>query len=138
MTAQYTAPESQNVAVGENVVYTNTLLFHSGIYRQSGTGIAILRFPGVYYVGFSANVLDSSAVAAGTAATLAITINGEPLAAGTATTTLTSTTATEHISVGTLIYVPRGCCITVGVRNAGTDTLTITNAELSIIRANGR
>lgn len=138
MTAQYAAPGSQDVAVGGNVIYTDTLLFNSGVYRQPGTGIAIVRFPGVYYVGFSANVLDGSAVAAGTAATLAITANSEPLAAGTATTTLSSATATEHISTGTLVYVPRGCCITIGVRNGGTDTLTITNAGLSIVWANGR
>ena len=129
----------QTVNAGANVMFTDTVTCGNySITHRNGSGLVTLR--GItnqcrarYKVGFGANVAipDGGAVAP---ISLALTIEGEPVAATTMIITPTATEAYNNVYSSVFIDVPRGCCMTVGVQNTSTGAIDVQNANLIIER----
>lgn len=122
-----------NVLFGETPVCGNNCIIH-----RPGSGIVTLRgmtnqCRALYKVTFGANV---AIPAGGTVApiSLAIAVDGEPLASATMIETPAAAGAFANVFSAVLIAVTRGCCVTVGVRNTGEDPVNVQNANLIVER----
>lgn len=138
--AELTSVQLQTVAAGANVLFTETpVCSKSGaVLHREGSGIVTLRgcanqSRALYKATFGANVAIPEG---GTVApiTLAISVDGEPLASATMIQTPTAAEAFANVFTAVLIAAPRGCCVTVGVRNTGADPVDVQNANLIIER----
>lgn len=136
---KYTAIPIQTVVAGQNVLLTDTLKCNRGyVLHSNGSGVITLR--GItsqcfarYKVTFGGNVAIPTG---GTVApiTVALTVNGESLGSATAISTPAAVDEYGNIFMADLIDVPRGCCLTVTVRNTGTTPINIQNGNLIIER----
>lgn len=137
--AEFTNAALQNVAVGQNVLLTETPVRGSNcIVHRDSSGIVTLR--GItnqckarYKVSFGANIAIPTGGTVG-AISLAIAISGEPLASATAI--VTPAAVEEFFNVFTAIYieVPRGCCVTIAIENTSTQAISVQNANLIVER----
>jgi len=127
----YTSSATQLVASGDNVAFDNAPC-HSlfAYHRRGGSSVLVFR-PGIYQVTFSANVADTSA-STNTSVSFAITENGNNISSATSVVTIGSETEIENLHAKTLITVPRGASVSVGVRNLSADSITVTNASLIV------
>ena len=142
--AELTANAVQNVAVGQNVIYTDVPIsgMNDGIIHRDGSGIVTLsgrygtcgRFA-EYRITFGGNVAipEGGDVAP---LSLAIAIDGEPIP--TSAMIVTPAAASQYWNVGAsiLISLPRGCCYTVAVENTGTTPFDIQNVNFIVERVN--
>ena len=134
MAIELTNVALQTVAANGNVLFNETPVrdCRGQIVHRAGSGIVTLRGAqnrARYKVSFGANVAIPTG---GTVApiTLAITLDGEPL--GSATMIVTPAAVGDLWSVYASVFVdaPCTCCVTVGVRNIGTDPVDVQNANL--------
>lgn len=136
---ELTANALQTVEANQNVLFTDTVVCGScSILHRDGSGLVTLR--GItnqcrarFKVTFGGNV---ALPAGGTveAISLAIAINGEPVAS---TTMIVTPAAVEEFSnVFTAIYleVPANCCSQISVRNISTQAIDVQNANLIVER----
>ena len=136
---ELTANALQTVEANQNVLFTDTVVCGScSILHRDGSGLVTLR--GItnqcrarFKVTFGGNV---ALLAGGTveAISLAIAINGEPVAS---TTMIVTPAAVEEFSnVFTAIYleVPTNCCSQISVRNISTQAIDVQNANLIVER----
>jgi hypothetical protein len=136
---ELTANALQTVEANQNVLFTDTVVCGScSILHRDGSGLVTLR--GItnqcrarFKVTFGGNV---ALPAGGTveAISLAIAINGEPVAS---TTMIVTPAAVEEFSnVFTAIYleVPANCCSQISVRNTSTQAIDVQNANLIVER----
>ena len=119
---ELTANAIQTVEPGANVIFTDTVVpGNCSIMHREGSGLVTLRgltnqCRARFRVSFGGNI---AIPADGTveAISLAIAVNGEPVA----TTTMISTPAAveEYNNVFSAIFldVPKGCCSQISVRN---------------------
>ena len=132
---EITSSTLQTVAVGQNVLFTETPVSGSGcIVHRDGSGIVTLRGQtnqcrARYRVSFGANIAIPAGGTAGPISA-AIAISGEPLAASTAIVTPTATAAFFNVSLDTFVEVPRGCCVTVAIENTSDQAISVQNANL--------
>ncbi len=132
---EITASALQTVAVGQNVLFTETPVCGSNcIVHRDGSGIVTLRGQtnqcrARYRVSFGANIAVPAGGTAGPIS-VAIAISGEPLAASTAIVTPTAAEAFFNVSLDTFVEVPRGCCVTVAVENTSDQAISVQNANL--------
>lgn len=138
--AEFTSVLPQTVAANENVLFTETpVCSKSGaVLHREGSGIVTLRgcanqCRALYKVTFGANVAIPAGGAVGPIS-LAIAVDGEPLASATMIETPTAAEAFSNMFAAVLIAVPRCCCVTVGVRNTGADPVDVQNANLIVER----
>ena len=136
---EITANALQTVNENQNVLFTDTVVCgNCSMSHRNGSGLVTLR--GVtnqcrarYKVSFGGNIAIPTGGTAGEIS-LAVTIDGEPIS----TTTMIETPAAvqEFANVFTAIFidVPRGCCLTVGVRNTSDQAIEVQNANLIIER----
>ena len=68
------------------------------------------------------------------AITAALSINGEALASATATVTPAAVENYFNIYVSAQVCVPKGCCVTVGMRNTSTQAVNFANSNLTVER----
>lgn len=136
---ELTANALQAVEANQNILFTDTAIAGScSIIHRSGSGLVTLR--GItnqcrarFRVTFGGNV---SLPAGGTLGpvSLAIAVNGEPVA----TTTMISTPAAleEFNNVFSSIFldVPAGCCSQVSVKNITNQSIDVQNANLIVER----
>ena len=136
---ELTANALQTVEANQNILFTDTAIAGScSILHRSGSGLVTLR--GItnqcrarFRVTFGGNV---GLPAGGTLdpVSLAIAINGEPVA----TTTMISTPAAleEFNNVFSSIFldVPAGCCSQVSVKNITNQSIDVQNANLIVER----
>lgn len=136
---ELTANALQTVEANQNILFTDTAIAGScSIIHRAGSGLVTLR--GItnqcrarFRVTFGGNV---SLPAGGTLGpvSLAIAINGEPVA----TTTMISTPAAleEFNNVFSSIFldVPAGCCSQVSVKNITNQSIDVQNANLIVER----
>ena len=136
---EITANALQTVEANQNILFTDTAIAGScSIIHRSGSGLVTLR--GItnqcrarFRVTFGGNV---SLPAGGTLGpvSLAIAVNGEPVA----TTTMISTPAAleEFNNVFSSIFldVPAGCCSQVSVKNITNQSIDVQNANLIVER----
>lgn len=137
--AKFTAIALQEVASGQNVQFTDDAISGgAGIIHRQGAGLVTLR--GLtnqrrarYRVSFTGNVQipEGGAVAP---ISIALSINGEPL---TGTQAIVTPAAAEQLWQVVLlghIDVPRGCCLSVAVRNAGGYPIEVQDSSLIVER----
>ena len=136
---EITANALQTVEANQNVLFTDTVVCGScSIIHRDGSGLVTLR--GItnqcrarFKVTFGANVALPAGGTVGPIS-LAIAINGEPVA----TTTMIETPAAveEFSNVFSAIYidVPANCCSQISVRNITDQAIDVQNANLIVER----
>lgn len=137
--AEFTNGLLQTVAAGANVLFTETPVRGSAcIFHREGSGVARLRGSNnqcraLYKVTFGANVAIPADGTVGPI-TLAIAVDGEPLASATMIETPAAVEEFSNVFKAVLVAVECGCCVTVGVRNIGPDPVDVQNANMIIER----
>lgn len=131
--ALQTVPANQNVYFTDTVTCGNCAIAHrddSGLVTLRGlTGQCRARFR----VTFGANI---GLPADGTAGpiSLAIAIDGEAVRATTMTVTPTVVESFFNVFSSVFVDVPRGCCVTISVRNISDVDVDVQNANLIVDR----
>ena len=136
---ELTANAIQTVPANGNVIFTDTVVCgNCSIMHREGSGLVTLRgltnqCRARFRVSFGGNIALPTGGTVGPIS-LAIAINGEPVA----TTTMISTPAAveEFNNVFSAIFldVPKGCCSQISVRNISDQPIDVQNANLIIER----
>lgn len=136
---ELTANAIQTVAAGGNVIFTDTVICgNCSMMHRQGSGLVTLRgltnqCRARFRVSFGGNIALPADGVVGPIS-LAIAINGEPVA----TTTMISTPAAveefHNVFSAIFIDVPRGCCSQVSVRNTSDQPIDVQNANLIVER----
>lgn len=130
--AQFIANTAVDVAVGSNVLFTDTVVPPCPCVRhREGSGIFTLRGGHKYLVAFSANVAGA---AADTEVTLALALGGEELIGARMASTPSAADAYNNVATFAEIVVPCGCCYTLSVENIGLVPISVATANLIIFR----
>lgn len=136
---EITAVALQEVAENQNVLFTDTVICGSpSIVHRGGSGLVTLRgltnqCRAQYKVTFGGNIAIPTG---GTVEeiSLALTIDGEPLGSTTMIVTPAAVEQFSNVFGAVYIAVPRGCCLTVGVRNTSAQAINVQNANLIVER----
>lgn len=141
---EYSATAAQTVLTGQNVLFTTDdfpctrgLVIHrpgSGLFTLRGPGCGCNQCYARYKVTFGANLAVPPAGAPADGVSVAISVDGEPLASTNMISTPSAVSLFNNVSRTTFVRVPRGCCATVGIENNGTQGLEIENANIVIER----
>lgn len=136
---EITANAVQTVAIGSNVVFTETAVSGSNcILHREGAGLITLR--GLtnqnrarFKVSFGANIAlpDDADVSP---MILAIAINGEPVQTASMISTPDATARYNNVYRSVFIDVPSGCCTQISVENIGTTAVNVQNASMIVER----
>lgn len=137
--AEFTNSNIVSVAAGQNVPLTEAAVSSKPcIVHREGSGLVTLRgltnqCKAVFKVSYGGNIAIPTG---GTveAITAALAINGEALASATATVTPAAVENYFNVYVSAQVSVPRGCCLTVGMRNTSTQTVNFANSNLTVER----
>ena len=129
----------QTVAANQNVYFTDEVTGgNCAIMHRDDSGLVTLK--GVtsqcrarYKVSFGGNVSIPTGGTVG-AISLALSIEGEPVGATTMTVTPAAVSEFWNVFSAVFIDVPRGCCITVSVKNISTQAIDVQNANLIVER----
>lgn len=129
----------QTVALNQNVLFTDTVVCgNCSMVHRDGSGLVTLR--GItnqcrarFRVSFGANI---ALPAGGTVEpiSLAIAINGEPVAATTMISTPAAVEEFDNIFSAVFLDVPAGCCYQISVENTSTQAIDVQNANLIVER----
>lgn len=138
--AEYTNIGTQTVAAGQNVAFTETPVSCNRGYvnHREGSGVFTLR--GItnqcrarYKVSYGGNIAVPTGGTAGPIS-LALAIEGEPLASATAIVTPAAVNEFFNVFVAVYVEVPRGCCLSVAVENTSNQAISVANSNLIIER----
>ena len=133
--AEFSNSNTVSVAAGQKLPLTETSVAGpSCIVHREGAGIVTLRgltnqCRARFKVSFGSNIAIPTG---GTveAISVALAINGEPLASATAIVTPAAVENYFNVFVAAFIEVPRGCCVTVALENTSTQAVSIANSNL--------
>lgn len=136
---EITAVALQEVAENQNVLFTDTVVCGGpSIVHRAGSGLITLRgltnqCRALYKVSFGGNIAIPTG---GTVEeiSLAITIDGEPLGSTIMIETPAAVEQFSNVFSAVFVAVPRGCCLTVGVRNTSAQAINVQNANLIVER----
>ncbi len=137
--AEFTAIYVQQVAAGQNVAFTETPVSGSNcIVHRDGFGVITLRGQtnqcrARYKVVFGGNIAIPTGGAVAPIS-IAIAVEGEALGSATAIVTPAAVEDFFNVFAAAFIEVPRGCCVTVSVRNTSTETIEVENANIIVER----
>lgn len=137
--AEFTNINVQQIAANGNAVFNETPVCGSHcIVHRGGSGIVTLRgntnqCRARYLVIFNGNIAVATGGTAGPIS-IAIAVEGEALGSAIATVTPAATGDEFNVSAFAYIDVPRGCCVTVSVKNISTQTIELQNANLIVTR----
>lgn len=137
--AEYTSAAIQSVAAGQNVALTETAVNSKPcIVHRAGAGLVTLRgltnqCRALYKISYGGNIAIPTG---GTveAITAALAVNGEVLNSATATVTPAAVENYFNVYVSAQICVPKGCCVTVAMKNTSTQTVNFANSNLTVER----
>ncbi len=137
--SEFTYGALQTVAAGQGVLFNETPVCSGvGIVHREGSGIVTLR--GVtnqcrarYKVSFGANIGVPTGGTVGPVS-LAIAIDGEPLPSATMIVTPAAAGDFFNVFAAVFVDVPRGCCVTVSVRNVTAAEVDVQNANMIVTR----
>ena len=136
---ELTANALQAVEANQNILFTDTAIAGScSILHRSGSGLVTLK--GItsqcrarFRVTFGGSVVLPTGGTLGPVS-LAIAINGEPVA----TTTMISTPAAleefNNVFSSVFLDVPAGCCSQISVKNITNQSIDVQNANLIVER----
>lgn len=137
--AEFTNANIVSVAAGQNVPLTETAVTGKPcIVHRDGAGIVTLRgltqqCKARFRVAFGANIAIPTG---GTveAITAALVINGEALNSATATVTPAAVENYFNIYVSAIVEVPKGCCVTVAMKNTSAQAVSFANSNMTVDR----
>ena len=129
----------QEIAANQNVLFTDTVVKgNCSIVHREGSGLITVR--GItdqcrarYKVSFGGNVAVPTGGTVGPIS-LAISINGEGIAATTMISTPAAVEEYNNVFSAVFLDVPRGCCYTISVQNLTDEAIEVQNANLIIER----
>ena len=136
---EITANAIQTVLTNQNVYFTETVIGGGcSISHREGSGLITLRGNGNqsrprYKISFGGNIAVPTGETVGPVS-LAIALEGESIAASTMTVTPAAVENYFNVFSAIFVDVPRGCCISVSVKNVGTIPVDVQNANLIIER----
>ncbi len=136
---EFTNANIVSVAAGQNVPLTETAVTGKPcIVHREGAGIVTLRgltqqCKARFRVSFGANIAIPTG---GTveAITAALVINGEALNSATATVTPAAVENYFNIYVSAIVEVPKGCCVTVAMKNTSAQAVSFANSNMTVDR----
>lgn len=138
--AEFIATALQTVEPNQNILFTDTTVCgNNSIIHRNGSGLITLR--GItntqcrarFRMTFGANIAVPTGGTA-EAISMAITLNGEPVASTIMTVTPAAVEEFFNINRSLYLDVPAGCCAQVGVRNLNTQAIDAQNASLIVER----
>ena len=141
MAIELTAPATQTVQFGGNVLFTDSPIRCNRGYvvHRDGAGVIILRGANCqckarYKVTFGANIAIADG---GTVApiSVAITIDGESLPSTIMTVTPAAVGNFFNVSRTVFVDVPCGCCVTIAVENISATAAGVA-IPIDVINAN--
>lgn len=133
------AVAAQTVAENQNVLFTDTVTNgNCSITHRTGSGLVNLRGTTTqcrarYKVSFGGNIAVATGGTAGPIS-LALTIDGEPVAASIMTVTPIDVNEFNNVFGALFIDVPKNCCMTVSVQNINDQAIVVQNANLIVER----
>ena len=139
MIMEIIADAVQTVNAGQNVYFTNTVICgNCNIIHRAGSGLVTLRgltdqCRARYRVTFTGNIAIPTGETVGPIQ-LAIALNGEAIPATTMIVTPAAVDNYFNVHGDTFIEVPRGCCVSVSIKNTSTIAVNVQNANLTAIR----
>ena len=133
------ANATQTVLANQNVYFTETAVSGGcSIFHRAGSGLVTLKgntqqVRARYKVTFGGNVAISTG---GTvdAISLAISLDGEAVPATIMTVTPAAVQEFWNVFGAIFIDVPRGCCMSVSVKNINSQSIDVQNANLIVER----
>lgn len=136
---EITANVLQTVATGQNVQFTDTVTCGScSIAHRDGSGLITIRgntnqCRARYKITFGGNIAVPTG---GTveAISLAIAVDGEAVGPTTMIATPAAVENFWNVFSAVFLDVPRGCCMSVSVRNTSAQPIEVQNANLIIER----
>ena len=138
--AEFTNVQLQEVKINQNVLFADTTSnCNSGcVGHRTGSGLITLspktnNCKAKFRVDFSGNISVPSTGTAGEIS-LAIAINGEPDLSTKAVVTPTATQALFNVATGTDIWVKRGCCVQVSIKNTSDQAIDVSNSNITVNR----
>lgn len=120
----------QTVPFNRNVLlYDTSIRGGNCILHREGSGVATLRGStnqrrALYLAIFTGNIALTEGETVGPIS-LAISVDGEPLAASTMTVTPAAVGDFFNVATVAIIEAPCGCCVTVSVRNVSEDEASV-------------
>lgn len=129
----------QTVAENQNVQFTDSITCgNCSILHRTGSGLVTLKgntqqCRARYKVSFGGNI---AIPADGTVEeiSLALSVNGEPIGSTLMIETPAAVEEFSNVFSAIFIDVPRGCCLSVSVRNTSTQPIDVQNANLIVER----
>lgn len=142
MAVELTANATQAVAAGQNVLFTDTPVGCNRGYvvHREEAGLVTLR--GMcngcanfarYKVLFTGNIAVPTGGTPG-AISVALSIGGEAIQQSTATVTPTVADSSFNVTTAAFVDVPKGCCVSLAVKNINAQAISVANANLLIER----
>ena len=138
--AEFTSVATQTVAAGQNLPLTETAAKATAcIVHRAGSGLVTLRgltsgqCRARFKVSFGGNIAIPAGGTVGPVS-VALAVSGEPLTSATAIVTPAAVENYFNVFVAAFIEVPRGCCVTVAVKNTSTQAVSIANSNLIVER----
>ena len=129
----------QLVNANQNVYFTDTVACGGcSIIHRDNSGLVTIRGAtsqcrARYRVTFTGNVAIPTGGTAGPI-TFAIAVDGEAIPQSTMIETVAAVEEYDNIHTAIFVDVPKGCCYTISVKNIGTESANIQNANLMIER----
>lgn len=137
--AEFSNSNTVIVAAGENFPLTETAVKAPAcIMHREGSGLVILRgltnqCKARFKVSFGGNIAIPTGGTVGPIS-VALAVGGESLTSATAIVTPAAAENYFNVFVAAFIEVPRGCCVTVAVKNTSTQAVSIANSNLIVER----
>ena len=138
--AEFTNANIVTVAAGQNVPLTETAVNSKPcIVHREGSGLVTLRgltsgqCRACFKVSFGGNIAIPTGGTVGPVS-VALAVGGESLTSATAIVTPAAVENYFNVFVAAFIEVPRGCCVTVSVKNTSTQAVSIANSNLIVER----
>lgn len=137
--AEFTSTTIQTVAAGQNLPLTETAIKGSNcINHRAGAGNVTLRgltnqCKALFKVSFGGNIAIPTGGTVG-AISVALAVGGEALNSATAIVTPAAVDQYSNVFTAVFVEVPRGCCVTVALKNTSTQAISIANSNLTVER----
>ena len=137
--AEFTSTTIQTVAAGQNLPLTETAIKGSNcINHRAGAGNVTLRgltnqCKALFKVSFGGNIAIPTGGTVG-AISVALAVSGEALNSAAAIVTPAAVDQYSNVFTAVFVEVPRGCCVTVALKNTSTQAISIANSNLIVER----
>ena len=138
--AEFSNSNIVSVAAGENLPLTETAVKASAcIMHREGSGLVTLRgmtsgqCRARFKVSFGGNIAIPTGGTVGPIS-VALAVGGEALTSATAIVTPAAVDQYSNVFTAVFVEVPRGCCVTVALKNTSTQAISIANSNLIVER----